>query len=461
MKFVRSMLAVTRRNKVRNEVCEEHVSCHEEEQAAPSVTYRWLKSESRRTRPSKRPLGAKYRYVPADLYRQVTRTSRPSDETSAESRRKEQVMRDWTVMLAAVPSARSKSYFDSLPIDCTREEIGKASCSLSCEKTHTNELLTESSQTTLQRLTGLPIVHHHGYVCELPHNHRFPMPKFHKVLEFLIKDNVISREKQVIHPKQVSRKLACHAHTEEYVDKFFNGKTTVEEQRVTGFAWTLGLASRVSYVVYTGGTVLASQLSMSRGLATSTAGGTHHAFPDRGSGYCLINDLAVAAIHLSDTTDITRVLIGDGTAVIFKDTEHVFTFSMHCEQNFPFRKQKSDLDIGVDKGTGDEQFLRILTVSFIMCLNHKLGYMLSRLYLKLEYLPYLLDVFRPELIIYDAGVDPHKDDEDYYVMDEAIRRGIPCSVVIGGGYSQNINVLAKRHTIMHRAATKIWSQRQL
>nr|CAD7431653.1 unnamed protein product [Timema monikensis] len=200
---------------------------------------------------------------------------------------------------------------------------------------------------------------------------------------------------QVIHPKQVSRKLACHAHTEEYVDKFFNG-----------------------------GTVLASQLSMSRGLATSTAGGTHHAFPDRGSGYCLINDLAVAAIHLSDTTDITRVLIGDGTAVIFKDTEHVFTFSMHCEQNFPFRKQKSDLDIGVDKGTGDEQFLRILTLLLV--------FLFSGLF-----------------------------NRDYYVMDEAIRRGIPCSVVIGGGYSQNIDVLAKRHTIMHRAATKIWSQRQL
>nr|CAD7586457.1 unnamed protein product [Timema genevievae] len=186
-----------------------------------------------------------------------------------------------------------------------------------------------------------------------------------------------------------------------------------------------------SYVVYAGGTVLASQLSMSRGLVTSTAGGTHHAFPDKGSGYCLINDLAVAASHLSDTTDITRVLIvdldvhqGDGTAVIFKDKEHVFTFSMHCEQNFPFRKQKSDLDIGVDKGTGDEQFLRILTLLLV--------FLFSGLF-----------------------------DRDYYVMDEAIRRGIPCSVVIGGGYSRNIDVLAKRHTIMHRAATKIWSQRQL
>nr|CAD7443825.1 unnamed protein product [Timema bartmani] len=292
--------------------------------------------------------------------------------------------------------------------------------------THTNELLMESSQAMLQRLTGLPIVHHHGYVCELPPNHRFPMPKFHKVLEFLIKDNVISREKQVIHPKQVSRELACRAHTEEYVDKFFSGKSTIEEQRVTGFTWTPGLAR---------GTVLASQLSMSRGLATSTAGGTHHAFPDKGSGYCLINDLAVAASHLSDTTDITRVLIvdldvhqGDGTAVIFKDTEHVFTFSMHCGQNFPFRKQKSDLDIGVNKGTGDEQFLRILTVT---------------------------------PILNSCGQGRRLFDRDYYVMDEAIRRGIPCSVVIGGGYSRNIDVLAKRHTIMHRAATKIWSQRQL
>nr|CAD7456082.1 unnamed protein product [Timema tahoe] len=302
----------------------------------------------------------------------------------------------------------------------------------------------ESSQAMLQRLTGLPIVHHHGYVCELPPNHRFPMPKFHKVLEFLIKDNVISREKQVIHPKQVSRELACRAHTEEYVDKFFSGKTTVEEQRVTGFTWTPGLAR---------GTVLASQLSMSRGLATSTAGGTHHAFPDKGSGYCLINDLAVAASHLSDTMDITRVLIvdldvhqGDGTAVIFKDTEHVFTFSMHCEQNFPFRKQKSDLDIGVNKGTGDEQFLRILTGD------------VKNIWGKKPTLSTHAQDLNPDPLI---NLVQWLFDRDYYVMDEAIRRGIPCSVVIGGGYSRNIDVLAKRHTIMHRAATKIWSQRQL
>nr|CAD7417517.1 unnamed protein product [Timema poppensis] len=138
-----------------------------------------------------------------------------------------------------------KRHSKVLQTNCTFINFIHFTCFL--KKIHANELLTESSQTTLQRLTGLPIVHHHGYVCELPPNHRFPMPKFHKVLEFLIKDNVISREKQVIHPKQVSRKLACRAHTEEYVDKFFSGKTTVEEQRVTGFTWTPGLASRVRY----------------------------------------------------------------------------------------------------------------------------------------------------------------------------------------------------------------------
>ncbi|KAJ8870274.1 hypothetical protein PR048_029295 [Dryococelus australis] len=319
-------------------------------------------------------------------------------------------------------------------------------------------LIEGSSPQQLENVCRLPIVHHNGYVCDLPPNHRFPMAKFHNVLEHLIKDGVIAPDKQVVCPQQVPSEIACTVHSAKYVEDFFCGKTSAEEQRATGFTWTSGLASRVRYE--TGGTVLAAQLSLQRGMACSTAGGTHHAYPDHGSGFCLINDLAVAAQYTINTTSVSKVLVvdldvhqGDGTAHIFKNQDCVFTFSMHCIQNFPLRKQHSDLDVGLDKGTGDVRFISTLH----------------------DYLPFVLDSFRPDLVLYDAGVDPHKDDElgklqltdkglferDFYVMNEVVRRGIPCASVIGGGYSRDINMLANRHTIVHRAATKVWTNRKL
>uniref|UniRef100_A0A1B6MPN6 Histone deacetylase domain-containing protein n=1 Tax=Graphocephala atropunctata TaxID=36148 RepID=A0A1B6MPN6_9HEMI len=318
--------------------------------------------------------------------------------------------------------------------------------------------MTDKQQDQIYRLKGLPIIHHHGYVCDLPPKHRFPMPKFHKVFDFLEKDGIIHRERQLIEPSQIVDDVACNVHTPEYIDKFFNGKTDEVEQRATGFVWTAGLASRVRYE--TGGTLLAAQLSLERGLACSTAGGTHHAFPDRGAGFCLINDLAIAAQQLINTQAVSRVLIvdldvhqGDGTAFIFRNTEAVFTFSMHCGKNFPFRKQNSDLDVPLEVGIDDNEFLSILQ----------------------EHLPHILDTFRPDLVLYDAGVDPHKDDElgklnltdaglfkrDEYVLNQVLKRGVPVATVIGGGYSEDIDQLALRHTIVHRAATRVWGSRGL
>lgn len=253
--------------------------------------------------------------------------------------------------------------------------------------------LTEAQEQQLQRLHGLPIIHHKEYVCPLPEDHRFPMQKFHRVLHFLESDGIIDKKKQVVEPEKISASNAQSVHTAEYVDKFFNGKTTGEEQRVTGFEWTPGLASRVRYE--TGGTLLAAEIALARGLACSTAGGTHHAFPDHGSGFCLINDLAVTAQTLIDSGKISRVLIvdldvhqGDGTAFIFKNNDNVYTFSMHCQQNFPFRKQQSDLDVNLNKGDGDLEYMKLLQ----------------------EHLPFVLKSFQPDLVLYDAGVDPHAAD---------------------------------------------------
>lgn len=237
------------------------------------------------------------------------------------------------------------------------------------------------------------------------------------------------------------------------MDKFINGKTTEQEQRRTGFSWSSGLVRRCRYE--TGGTVLAAEIALQRGLACSTAGGTHHAFPDFGSGFCLLNDLAVAAKHVIDSSPPKKVLIvdldvhqGDGTAFIFRQETNIFTFSVHCGKNFPLRKQLSDLDVSVDEGLEDKDYLSIVEA----------------------HLPWLLDSFRPDLVLYDAGVDPHWEDElgllrltdqglfqrDIYVLKTAVNRGVPIAAVIGGGYSRDINKLALRHSIVHRAAAQVW-----
>ncbi|KAJ8280135.1 hypothetical protein GJAV_G00050930 [Gymnothorax javanicus] len=197
---------------------------------------------------------------------------------------------------------------------------------------------------------GLPIVHHNKYVCSLPPNHRFPMEKFPRVLHFLIKDQVIT-DKQVWSPNLASEELLAVVHTKEYLDNFINGKIEEKEQKRTGFPWSEGLVQRCRYE--TGGTVLAAEIALQRGLACSTAGGTHHAFPDCGAGFCLLNDIAVAAKHWMDTsTPRRKVLIvdldvhqGDGTAYIFQNEPDVFTFSVHCGKNFPYGSSRAILTL--------------------------------------------------------------------------------------------------------------------
>ncbi|KAK7476730.1 hypothetical protein BaRGS_00032023, partial [Batillaria attramentaria] len=297
---------------------------------------------------------------------------------------------------------------------------------------------------------GVPIVHHDKYVSELPLKHRFAMRKFHGVLRFLRTDGVISM-KQVVEPEQVPASIAGLIHTPDYVEKFFTGNISPDEQRMTGFPWSEGLVRRCRYE--TGGTILAARLALERGLACSTGGGTHHAYADKGSGYCLLNDMAVTAASLLDDGTVQRVLIvdldvhqGDGTAHMFRSNTQVFTFSIHCQQNFPFNKQASDLDIGLHAGCQDKEYLAQLE----------------------EHLPWVVDSFRPDLVLYDAGVDPHVKDElgkldltdqglfdrDLYVLRHMASRGIPCATVIGGGYSRDLNALSCRHTIVHRAASK-------
>jgi acetoin utilization deacetylase AcuC-like enzyme len=212
--------------------------------------------------------------------------------------------------------------------------------------------------------------------------------------------------------------------------------------------------------VAVGGTILTAQLALSHGLACNTAGGTHHAFPSYGSGFCIFNDLAIAARVLQKLGLVQKVLIvdldvhqGDGTALIFQADPSVFTFSMHCEVNFPGTKQKSDLDVPLPVGMEDDAYLQTLA----------------------EYLPDLLSNVKPDLVLYDAGVDPHAGDRlgklsltdtgifrrEMQVLSTCVSSGYPVACVIGGGYADDLKSLVYRHSLVHRAASEIYHQYRL
>lgn len=300
---------------------------------------------------------------------------------------------------------------------------------------------------------SLPLVFHPDYVAPLPEGHRFPMPKFGKVYEYLVKDSIATLDQFHLAPI-ASREWLTLAHQPDYVDAYLTGTLDARAMRRIGFPWSAELVNRTCTAL--GGTVLAAQLATEYGIACNCAGGTHHAFPDFGSGFCIFNDLAVAARVVQQQELAQKILIvdldvhqGDGTALIFADDPTVFTFSMHCADNFPFRKQQSDLDVELPVGTEDDLYLRTLATV----------------------LPDLLSQVKPELVFYDAGVDPHKADKlgklalsdeglykrDHFVLESCVQRGIPVATVIGGGYDTDHDRLARRHCTVHRAASEVFA----
>ena len=299
----------------------------------------------------------------------------------------------------------------------------------------------------------LPLVYHPDYVTPLPDGHRFPMGKFAVLRDILI-DEGIARADTLHRPAVATREQLGRVHTPDYVEAFARGTLAREAVRRIGLPWSQGLVRRTFTAV--GGTIRAAELALDYGLACNLAGGTHHAHPDFGSGFCILNDLAVAATEMIHCGRVKRVLIvdldvhqGDGTAAVFAERDDVFTFSMHCGANFPSRKVAGDRDVALDVGVGDAHYLAVLA----------------------EELPPLLDRVNPELVLYDAGVDPHRDDRlgrleltddglaarDRYVIATCRDAGAAVAGVIGGGYHADLRTLADRHAILHRAAADRWA----
>jgi acetoin utilization deacetylase AcuC-like enzyme len=303
----------------------------------------------------------------------------------------------------------------------------------------------------------LPVVYHPDYGVPLPEGHRFPMQKFQRLYGLLLREGVIEPE-QVQTPEPPPSAWIEHVHTPAYVQAYCNGTLDSKAQRRIGLPWSAALVRRTCTAV--GGTILTAKLALSQGLACNTAGGTHHAFPDYGSGFCIFNDLAIAArvlqtLGLAETILIVDLDVhqGDGTAFIFQDDPRVFTFSMHCEVNFPGTKQHSDLDVPLGAGVEDEEYLQTLGT----------------------YLPQLLTQVQPDLVLYDAGVDPHLADRlgklaltdtglfrrEMQVLGTCVGQGYPVACVIGGGYSEDLESLVYRHSLLHRAASQVYQQYRL
>ena len=296
----------------------------------------------------------------------------------------------------------------------------------------------------------LPIVNHPDYVAQIGDDHRFPIKKFGALFDLLKKDNILNKENLHI-PEPAQYLDLTQAHQPEYIQKIDNLSLSKEEERKLGFPMVPSVKRR-SYMA-TGGTVLSAELALRYKLACNTAGGSHHAFSDSGNGYCVFNDVAVAAYNLLNKHSVKKILIydldvhqGDGTAKIFENNDQVYTFSAHSKKNYPLVKQQSNQDIELADDITDEEYLN--TVSKSLEVVNKMNF---------------------DFVFYVAGVDIHKDDKlgklnittegikkrEKMVINNFYKNKIPLCGVLGGGYNKDFNHLVYLHSILHRTCHNI------
>ncbi len=278
------------------------------------------------------------------------------------------------------------------------------------------------------------------------------MGKFPALHRLLIEEEII-RAGDVVEPREVDWSDLLLVHTDEYLAAFAHGTLSKAAVRLQGLPWTEGLVRRSRLAVR--GTINAALMALEDGVAANLAGGTHHAFSTHGEGFCIFNDVAVAIRVLSREGWLRRALVvdldvhqGNGTAAIFADDPRVFTFSMHGEKNYPFRKVPSSLDVGLPDGTGDDAYLDALA----------------------GHLPAAIERARPDLVFYLAGIDVLADDRygrlsltragvharDRYVLETLHAAGLPVTLLLSGGYGPTPEETADRHAICHREARRVY-----
>ncbi len=293
----------------------------------------------------------------------------------------------------------------------------------------------------------LPVVNHKDYEAQLNDDNKFPIKKFGELAKALIKNKIV---KNFYIPEPCSVETLKEAHTEDYINKIKNKTLDKNEIRKIGFPLVDSVVRR-SFIA-TGGTVLATKLALNYGIACNTAGGSHHATSNEGAGFCVFNDVAVAAKYLTTRGLANRILIidldvhqGNGNSEIFKNDNQVFTFSMHSKVNYPAKKSVSDLDIELEENLEDREYIDIL--------KNNLKYLNEEEF---------------DFVFYIAGVDIHYNDRlgklkisdngiferDELVIDNFFSNKIPICGVLGGGYNEDFNKLVELHSSLHKTCAK-------
>ncbi len=291
-----------------------------------------------------------------------------------------------------------------------------------------------------------------SYAHPLPSGHRFPMEKYTLLPEQLLYEGTLAPGNFFV-PEVLDEKWIINTHDATYLERLKSQNLSRSEIRATGFPLSPELVKREIQIA--GGSVQAAVFALEHGIGMNIAGGTHHAFSDRGEGFCLLNDIAITANYLLENQLASRVLVvdldvhqGNGTAQIFSGRTDVFTLSIHGEKNYPHRKERSHLDLALPDGTGDEAYLKALS----------------------DTLPEVIDRFLPDFLIYQSGVDVLASDQlgrmnltqegvrerDKTVLTMAKKNKIPIMCCMGGGYSKRIKDILDGHSHVFRLAQELY-----
>jgi acetoin utilization deacetylase AcuC-like enzyme len=286
------------------------------------------------------------------------------------------------------------------------------------------------------------------YTFPLPPKHRFPIAKYELLRRRVVADGLVPLDR-VHDPARAPEDALRRVHTDDYVSRLTDGRLSIEELRRIGLPWSEALVERSYRAV--GGTCEAARAALEAGVAMNLAGGTHHAFADRGEGFCVLNDVAIAIRMLQNERRIRRAAIidldvhqGNGTHAIFAGDPSVFTYSMHGGRNYPFAKVAGCVDVELEDGTGDEEYLALLAAT----------------------LPGVLSAAQPDLVVYLAGADPYVGDRlgrlgmsldglarrDAMVLSACREVGIPVAITIAGGYGRDIGDTVQAHVNTVRVA---------
>lgn len=297
----------------------------------------------------------------------------------------------------------------------------------------------------------LKVAFHPEFVHPLPANHRFPMEKYDLLPTQLLYEGTLN-EQHFFQPESISMTDVLNVHDEKYINRLFNLELTPQEERISGFKHSSQLINREKLIME--GTRMCAEMAFSHKAAMNIAGGTHHAYTNRGEGFCLMNDNAIAAHWLLQKKEINKILIvdldvhqGNGTAQIFQNNPAVFTFSMHGENNYPLKKEKSDVDVPLSDGMKDAEYLYLLEKN----------------------LDSILSTFQPDFVFYQCGVDIIETDKlgklgvtiqgckqrDKIIFETVRQMNVPIVCNMGGGYSPEIKHIIEAHANTFRTIQEI------